>query len=70
LKAGVRVPGIQRVVARIVGIGVRPEHIRNSKSMSVFDRGVAKAAAVCAGLAAAGAVAAWLALRARPRVVT
>ena len=70
LKAGVRVPGIQRVLARVVGVGVRPEHIRDSKSTSLFDRNVAKAAAVCAGLAAAGAVVAWLALRGRARVVT
>jgi hypothetical protein len=28
LKAAVRIPGLQRLVARGVGLGVRPEHIR------------------------------------------
>jgi 2-polyprenyl-6-methoxyphenol hydroxylase-like FAD-dependent oxidoreductase len=28
LKAAVRIPGLQRLVARAVGLGVRPEHVR------------------------------------------
>jgi 2-polyprenyl-6-methoxyphenol hydroxylase-like FAD-dependent oxidoreductase len=30
LKAAVRVPGVQRVLGRVIGLGVRPEHIRTS----------------------------------------
>jgi 2-polyprenyl-6-methoxyphenol hydroxylase-like FAD-dependent oxidoreductase len=56
-KAGVRVPGIQRVVARIIGIGVRPEHIPDIRRPSPFERRIGNAAAVCAGVAAAVTVA-------------
>jgi 2-polyprenyl-6-methoxyphenol hydroxylase-like FAD-dependent oxidoreductase len=28
LKLGVRIPGVQRITGRVVGMGVRPEHIR------------------------------------------
>jgi 2-polyprenyl-6-methoxyphenol hydroxylase-like FAD-dependent oxidoreductase len=53
LKAGVRVPGIQRVLARVVGIGIRPEHISDVQRPSAFEKGVIKVAAACAGVAAA-----------------
>jgi hypothetical protein len=32
LKLAVRIPGVQHVVARVIGIGVRPEHIRSGKT--------------------------------------
>jgi hypothetical protein len=34
LKVAVRVPGLQRVLGYVVGIGVRPEHIRGSRNGS------------------------------------
>ena len=58
LKLGVRVPGIQRVIARIVGIGVRPEHIPGARRECVFDAKLRRGVAVFAGVAAA-AVIAW-----------
>jgi 2-polyprenyl-6-methoxyphenol hydroxylase-like FAD-dependent oxidoreductase len=48
LKAVARIPGLQHVTARFVGIGVRPEHIRQSS--------VLKRIAIVAGIAAATAV--------------
>lgn len=52
LKAAVRIPGFQRVLARVVGVGIRPEHIAPSCQKS---RGL-KRAAIFAGIAAAAAV--------------
>jgi 2-polyprenyl-6-methoxyphenol hydroxylase-like FAD-dependent oxidoreductase len=46
-KVAVRVPGVQHVVARIVGVGIRPEHVRHGKL---------RRAASFAGAAAGGAV--------------
>lgn len=53
LKCAVRIPGFQRVLARIVGVGVRPEHIASARRPEC--RGL-KRAAVLAGVAAASAV--------------
>ena len=39
LKLAVRVPGIQRVLARIVGLGVRPEHIHSPEAEPVLKPG-------------------------------
>jgi 2-polyprenyl-6-methoxyphenol hydroxylase-like FAD-dependent oxidoreductase len=33
LKAAVRIPGIQRLTGRMVGIGARPEHIHTPKAL-------------------------------------
>lgn len=52
LKAAVRIPGFQRVLARVVGVGIRPEHIVSSGQ----KRRRLKCAAIFAGLAAAVAV--------------
>ena len=71
LRVVTRVPGFQHMVARVVGIGVRPEHVRlpvaglrRGKSGSLAT----KVAALCAGFAVAATVA-WIGLRpaARPR---
>ena len=56
LKVAVRVPGVQRLVARVVGMGLRPEHIEGASRRPDFDRRCAKAIAVCAGIAAAVSV--------------
>jgi 2-polyprenyl-6-methoxyphenol hydroxylase-like FAD-dependent oxidoreductase len=56
LKVAVRVPGVQRLVARVVGVGVRPEHIQSARRRPGLNTCCAKAVAACAGIAAAGAV--------------
>jgi 2-polyprenyl-6-methoxyphenol hydroxylase-like FAD-dependent oxidoreductase len=52
LKAMTRIPGIQHLTARFVGIGVRPEHIRGSRPRP----GLLKRIAIGTGIAAAVAV--------------
>ncbi len=56
LKLAMRVPGLPRAIGRLVGVGVRPEHIDQPKSRSLLDRCSLKRIAVCAGLAAAVAL--------------
>lgn len=63
LKAAVRIPGLQHLTARIVGVGVRPEHIRGARERTACDRQCLKRLAVGVGLAAAGAVLAVRILR-------
>jgi len=67
MKVALRIPGVQRVVARVVGVGVRPEHIRDGKEAP--DReGRLKRVALYAGVAAAVVFAAFCTLkRARRR---
>jgi len=36
LKAAVQVPGLQRATARLIGIGVRPEHIAGAPRSPAF----------------------------------
>jgi 2-polyprenyl-6-methoxyphenol hydroxylase-like FAD-dependent oxidoreductase len=56
LKLAVRLPGVQRLVARVIGIGVRPEHIAGTeKAPAVLPRDL-KRAAVLVGVTAAVAV--------------
>jgi 2-polyprenyl-6-methoxyphenol hydroxylase-like FAD-dependent oxidoreductase len=56
LKAVVRVPGIQRLMARVIGVGVRPEHVAGTeKSQASFDDGLRRAA-VLVGVTTAVAV--------------
>ena len=62
-KAVVHIPGLQHVTARLVGVGVRPEHIRGARKQPACDGQYLKKIAVGAGLAAAGAVLAARALR-------
>jgi 2-polyprenyl-6-methoxyphenol hydroxylase-like FAD-dependent oxidoreductase len=62
-KAVVHIPGLQHVTARLVGVGVRPEHIRGARKQPACDGQYLKRLAVGAGLAAAGAVLATRALR-------
>jgi 2-polyprenyl-6-methoxyphenol hydroxylase-like FAD-dependent oxidoreductase len=56
LKVAVRLPGVQRLLARVVGLGIRPEHIQGARSRSGFDTRCTKAIAVCAGIAAGAVV--------------
>jgi 2-polyprenyl-6-methoxyphenol hydroxylase-like FAD-dependent oxidoreductase len=55
-KAVVHIPGLRHVTARLVGVGVRPEHIRGARKASACDGRYLKKVAVGVGLAAAGAV--------------
>lgn len=59
LKAIVRIPGIRHVLARAIGIGVRPEHIGKRPAPRL------RTLAVCAGVAAGIAAAAFLVVRRR-----
>ena len=56
LKVMVNIPGIQHGMARILGLGVRPEHIRGARKQPACDVQLLKKIAVGAGLAIAGAV--------------
>jgi hypothetical protein len=55
LKAAVNIPGVQHVVARVIGVGVRPEHIRGARKQTAFGQ-LLKKIAIGAGLLAGGIV--------------
>jgi 2-polyprenyl-6-methoxyphenol hydroxylase-like FAD-dependent oxidoreductase len=63
LKVAVRIPGVQSLLGRLVGIGVRPEHIQDAKNRQDLTRCSVKSAAMCAGVLTAVAVAAVFTLR-------
>jgi 2-polyprenyl-6-methoxyphenol hydroxylase-like FAD-dependent oxidoreductase len=48
LKLAFRIPGVQRIIGRLVGMGVRPEHIRNPKTQRL--RRIAAFAGAVAGV--------------------
>jgi 2-polyprenyl-6-methoxyphenol hydroxylase-like FAD-dependent oxidoreductase len=52
LRAAVRAPGLQRVLGRVIGIGIRPEHVHDPRSRRIEKRGLIKK------IAASGAIAA------------
>jgi len=58
LKAAVRIPGITHVMGRVVGIGVRPEHIKEARRSPAYRNGrvvkIALALGVAAGVVAMG----------------
>jgi 2-polyprenyl-6-methoxyphenol hydroxylase-like FAD-dependent oxidoreductase len=56
LKAVVRIPGIQRVMARVIGMGVRPEHIPGVERTPANLNSDLKRAAILVGVTAAVAV--------------
>jgi hypothetical protein len=51
LKAATRIPGIQHVVGRLVGIGVRPEHIRTPAARASLLKRIAVGTGVAAAIA-------------------
>jgi 2-polyprenyl-6-methoxyphenol hydroxylase-like FAD-dependent oxidoreductase len=67
LKLVFSLPGVQRVVARMVGMGVLPEHVAGTREASSVVS--PKRAAVVVGIAAAAAVflGCWLRRRSSPR---
>jgi 2-polyprenyl-6-methoxyphenol hydroxylase-like FAD-dependent oxidoreductase len=56
LKVAARVPGVQRILGRVIGIGVLPEHVRDAKSRPGAARGRLQRIAICAGVATGIAV--------------
>ncbi len=56
LKVMVSIPGVQRGMARILGLGVRPEHIAGARKKPACDGKLIRKIAVGAGLALAGVV--------------
>jgi 2-polyprenyl-6-methoxyphenol hydroxylase-like FAD-dependent oxidoreductase len=65
LKLGTHIPGIPHLIARVVGIGVRPEHISGVRRPYGFEVKLKRGIAVCAGVAA-GATVAWRLARQKP----
>jgi 2-polyprenyl-6-methoxyphenol hydroxylase-like FAD-dependent oxidoreductase len=55
LRAVVQIPGIQHVMGRVIGLGVRPEHVRGARKKPACDTQLLKKIAVGAGLVVAGA---------------
>jgi len=56
LKAMVNIPGVQHGMARILGLGVRPEHIAGARKKPACNASLITKIAIGAGLALAGAV--------------
>jgi 2-polyprenyl-6-methoxyphenol hydroxylase-like FAD-dependent oxidoreductase len=54
LRVAVRVPGLQRVLGRVIGIGIRPEHVHDARSRRVEKHGLIKKIAATGAIAAAG----------------
>ena len=68
LKVVVRIPGIQRAVGYAVGIGLRPEHVREEARPRPWRNRAATAAFAALGIAAGAAAIGWAAWRAWNRV--
>jgi 2-polyprenyl-6-methoxyphenol hydroxylase-like FAD-dependent oxidoreductase len=58
LKLAVRIPGIQRALGYVVGIGVRPEHVRHA-GCRITRKSIGRAVAVGAAVGLAIAIVAW-----------
>jgi hypothetical protein len=56
LKAVVSIPGIQKVAARVIGVGILPEHIKGARAQKACPMPRLKKLAIGAGLLAAGVV--------------
>jgi len=56
LKAAVQIPGVRHALARVVGIGIRPEHIRDVTDKRKPRRRLVKRIAIAAGVVSAVAV--------------
>jgi 2-polyprenyl-6-methoxyphenol hydroxylase-like FAD-dependent oxidoreductase len=57
LRVAVQIPGVQSLMGRAVGMGVRPEHIAGVKRETGFEQKVRKGIALAVGLAAGFTVA-------------
>jgi 2-polyprenyl-6-methoxyphenol hydroxylase-like FAD-dependent oxidoreductase len=56
LKVAVNIPGVQHVMGRVIGVGVRPEHIRGARKQPACEVQLLKKIAIGAGLLAGGVV--------------
>jgi 2-polyprenyl-6-methoxyphenol hydroxylase-like FAD-dependent oxidoreductase len=56
LKVAVRIPGLQHIAGRVIGVGIRPEHIRGARAGKSRNGLLLKRIAVCAGVVAGVAV--------------
>jgi 2-polyprenyl-6-methoxyphenol hydroxylase-like FAD-dependent oxidoreductase len=56
LKAIVQIPFVPHLTARVIGMGVRPEHIKGARKLSALEALGAKGLAIGIGLMTAGAV--------------
>ena len=65
LKAVVSIPGVQHVTARVIGLGVLPEHVAGARKKPACDGAKLKKIAVVAGLALAGIAIGLRAMRKR-----
>jgi hypothetical protein len=52
-KLAVQIPGIQRLTARIIGVGVRPEHVETGRKGSALGAANIRRVAAALGIAAA-----------------
>jgi len=53
LKAAVQIPGVQHILGRVIGMGVRPEHVKGArKSSGVCLKNIAVGVGVALGVAA------------------
>ena len=67
LKVIVQIPGIQHLVARAIGMGVRPEHIKGARKKSALEGLCRKSVAVGIGVMTAAAVLGGCLLQSRRR---
>ncbi len=63
LKTVIRIPGVQRIFGRMVGMGVRPEHIKGTRKTA--DRRATRIRRIAVGVGVAAAVLAVTLLRRR-----
>ena len=70
LKAVQRIPGIHRALGYAVGVGVRPEHVRDEKRAKPGRAGLAALACVAIGGMTAATLCAWAAWKAWKKVAT
>ncbi len=68
LKVVTKIPGVHDLLGRVVGVGVRPEHIAGARRRPECALPGLKKVAIGIGLAAAGAVLAFRMFRSRNRV--
>ena len=67
LKVAVQIPGIQRVFGRIIGVGVRPEHVKGAPGPACRADRIKK---IAVGIGAAAAAFAFTLFKTRQRRVT
>lgn len=59
LKAAVRIPGITHVIGRAVGMGIRPEHVKDARRSRAYRKECVAKVALGVGIAAGFAIAYW-----------